>query len=251
MTNFKKPNRMKKLWDNFLSVKRSVNFLLMTAIILIVFVDFIADSWRPFFPKAHEIGRIVVELSIAYVVSYIFYFLVIHLKEIEDKRNIYEYCAPRTRRVFYNAKSIIAVMGDKASIKIKGDYPTKGELDAILRKINPNDFQLTNSTKQPRTNIIVYLESQKEDTLKAIEAILSKMFFLETEHVKLLTRISNCNYFSILEKNLNLEKYPDNDLTFLGQYMMEYIQDVIILNTYFDKHLDKYNIRYRIEGQTG
>ena len=243
---------MKKYWANIRSVKGSVNALLIVAIILIVFIDFIADSWRPFLPKAHEIGQIITEFSIAYIVSYIFYFLVVHLKEIEDKRNIYEFCAPKTLRIFYNAKSITALLSDKTGIKIKGEYPTKDELDEILRKINPNDnYQLTNQVGYPKINFIVYLNIRRKDTLRAIDQILSKITFLESEHVKLLTRVANCDLFGSLEIYALAEKFSDDLPSLLSSSIYNYFQDVINLKAYYDIHLDKYNIKYRIKGQTG
>lgn len=239
-------------WENIISVRRGVNALLIVAIILIVFVDFIADSWTPFIPKAHDIGQIVVEFSIAYIVSYIFYFLVVHLKEIEDKRNIYEFCAPKTLRVFYNAKSIIAIMGDRSGIKICGEYPTREELDSILIKINPNTvYQLTNNIDYPKINFIVYLNLRRKDTLKAIDQILSKIIFLESEHVKLLTRVSNCNLFGSLEIYAMGENFPNDLPLLLSPAIYAYFQEVINLKAYYDKHLDKYNTLYRIDGQTG
>ena len=81
-----------KLYDYFKKVRKELKILLFISI-----VGYFLIVWLSTFPEiftgANKIGEFFSKLCIAYTTSFIFYFIVVHIKTERDKENVGEYVA--------------------------------------------------------------------------------------------------------------------------------------------------------------
>lgn len=88
---------MKKYFNN---IDKSLLIILIFSIIVIVSIDF----WLINIPEkvswGYEFGKILYPLCMAYIASFIFYFVTVHIKNVKDKNNIRPY-------IYKNATSVI------------------------------------------------------------------------------------------------------------------------------------------------
>ena len=62
--------------------------LFLTSLILIILIKFVFAEIDEFWQYGSKFGEIFYDLSIGYIVSYIFYYFVVFLKEVRGKSNV-------------------------------------------------------------------------------------------------------------------------------------------------------------------
>ncbi len=127
-----------KIYRNIASLRSDLSILFLAAIIFIILMNFWFVNIPEIFKGAGKIGQISYELSFAYVSAFIFYFLVVHLKDQKDKENLYNYISNKTLSVIGIAKSLINAIAKEANVNLANDYPNRSELNEICKLINPN-----------------------------------------------------------------------------------------------------------------
>ncbi len=185
---------------------------------------------------------ILYELSIAYISAFIFYFLVVYLKEKQDKKNVYGYISQQVSKVIWQAKGLANSLARGADIHL-GDsaFPNQEELAKICNSINPNAMApLVLGKIGNNATWLQFCEYYINRSNKASEKIMSKLQYIDSELVSKLVKIEECLYFdNILFCNNIWIKNPD---MWVFQWdLQEYFSLVKELEKYFELHLKKHS----------
>jgi len=125
---------------------------LITAIIAIVWINFFTCYFIQSLIKTdnNNLNRLIETIAISYLTSYIFYYVVVIMKEKQDKKIIMPFIADYTCVAMNNCMSFCLEMRISAGLTSTSSetgiynrglniYPNINELRAICNKINPNE----------------------------------------------------------------------------------------------------------------
>lgn len=218
--------------------KHILNILLFFSIVTVLINDIIFNETPEFISFGHELGTVLSNLSLAYIASYIFYYVVVVIKEKKDKSNIYSAVYEWTNQLVGRAYSvyheIISASGtnntdfDKKTI-------TKEQFRELCSLANPNDISRNTVLGSPSNlQLASYGNIIYNNAISNVGGLSDKIFnymlFLDTEHVRLINKILSST-FSIeasmllyATRNTNFSAYADN--------MYEFLEFVRELDTY-------------------
>jgi hypothetical protein len=232
-----------KRWiQYFTSVRTEINFLLGACLTTVIAIDFIFSNVPEVFQGGAKLGSIVDRLCLSYISSYIFFFLVVHIKSQKDKENLYPYIAKKTDRIIGDAKSMIEYFKQQASCQLEDQYPALSEVEEMCRSIAPHGrAPLIIGGLGNYATWLQYLNYSKRRTEESISKIYLKMQFLDSEYLGLVVNIQDCNLFWIIN-DLSGMTFPitNTDLSFIAKEIHQYFEYVKLLEEYAYRKLKDY-----------
>ncbi len=153
-----------------------LNFVFALSFIYVFLQILCFDNMPEYFPYTHKLGMLLHKISLSIIASYIFYFIVVHLKQKRDKLNI---------NVFVEEEVYSIIRKHKQ------------EIDSAEPSTVPN-YGID------KTIII--------EIVSIIKNIFLVMPFLDTELVKILSKILNSKYYLSVDKYYeeNISKSPND-----------------------------------------
>jgi hypothetical protein len=177
----------------------------------------------------------------SYISAFIFYFLVVHIKQQKDKENLYSYVSKKVHIINSSASGLISAISEASKITLAEKYPSKEELDIICKSINPNaNAPLILGPRDNYANWMQYFNYSKKRSNDATEKVFRKMPFLETELVNILARIEDNDFFTVLPHFTYDRPIGNQDITVFKQCLFSYFELIKELEKYADKKLFKY-----------
>lgn len=222
------------------SLRRDLLIIFLISILTIVLIDFWFINIPVLFKGGEKIGQIVYKLCFSYISAFIFYFLVVHLKNQKDKENLYSYISINTLKVIGQAKAVINESARSSNITLKGSYPDSLELKSICNAINPNsNSPLVLGRIGNYANWMQYFYYYKRRSNEATNKVLSKVQFLDSVLVHKLAKIEDCTHFDEITMFVNIP-IQNTDLSAFESGLSEYFDLIIDLERYYDKKLVEY-----------
>lgn len=225
--------KAEKLFQNITSIKFLFS-LVLVALMNILINDFFLFNIEEKIIGGAKIGKILYQLSLAYIGSFIFYFIVVYLKEKKDKYIIDPYISLKILSIISNGKILIKVLIIESSIELDNEYPTKNEMKEMCSKIDPN-----NKIKgwYNTTWIRLCKELRRESEME-MKSIYEKITFLDSKLIRLLTNIQT-------SKHYNYYKFENgnDDTTYLKNLNSDceelhlYIEHINQLEIYAEKNM--------------
>jgi hypothetical protein len=226
---------------NLTSLRKDLLVLFIISLITIFIIDFWLINIPEIFKGGAILGKIFYKLSFSYVSAFIFYFLVVHLKNQNDKKNLYSYVAQLTIRIIEEAKGMLNKLSESSNITLESNYPSKSELNKICSKINPNNqAPLLLNRNGEYANWIQFFEYHKIRSNEASNKILSKLQFLDSELVTKLAKIEDCGHFYLVSNLVKILPIKCDNLIILETDLFSYFEMIKDLEYYFDKKLKAY-----------
>jgi hypothetical protein len=232
-----------KRWiQYFTSVRTEINFLLGACLTTVIAIDFIFSNVPELFQGGAKLGAIVDRLCLSYISSYIFFFLVVHIKSQKDKENLYPYIAKKTYQVIGDAKRMNEDLKQQTNCQLSDKYPTLSEVEEMCLSIAPHSQSpLLIGHLGNYATWLQYLNYSKRRTEESISKIYQKMQFLDSEYLGLVVNIQDCTHFSMINDLSGLTYLiPNTNLSFLGKQLHQYFEYVKLLEEYADRKLKDY-----------
>lgn len=223
------------------TLRKDLGCLFIGTLLTIFLIDFRLIDIPEKFVGGYKLGQIIYNLCLSYVSAFIFYFLVVHIKEQEDKKNLYPYLSKKVYKVIKNALELISELAKASNTTIANKYPTTSELDSMCKNVNLNTNAPLLSGRRNYPIWIQYFNYLIKKSNNATDKIFKKMQFLDTELVNMLAEIEDSDFFFIVDYMANKnEPIKDSDLTFLQSSISEYFELIIQLEKYADNKLANY-----------
>ena len=226
---------MKQLYHYFVKVRTDLKILLVISIVTF----FILELWLKYVPAifngADKVGEFFSRLSTSYIAAFIFYFLVVHIKNLKDKENINEFVGHKVYAIITSAHLLIQPFQQKSDPKARFKYLDRQELSQLLYSVNKAATEAPFSIKNEKATWLQWYEYLKESTENNLNQILVRYTHLDAELIKLLTRIENSLFLTQWNLLYNLRA----DETF-GSYSIQihtYLNLISELEQYADKNL--------------
>ena len=178
----------------FIQKERILFYWFIVAICIITTRLFLLNK-KEFFPFGAEIGNTLASFSIGYIISYIFYFLVVFRKSQKDRKNVSDFLVEYLSYLTIQAYRDFNGLKMKSQIKTLMFPPSEDELVAVFRKLDPVN-SLCNKSSGGRYNWYDYLKFVLVETAnKYIAEVWQLLPYLDTELIRILNSLKESYMF--------------------------------------------------------
>ncbi len=231
-----------------LSQKRILNYLLILSVIIVILNDLVLNETPEIIWLGDELGAVLSNLSLAYIASYIFYYVVVVLKERKDKKNIYytvyEWTHHLIGRAYGVYNTIISASGVDPESSDKRTI-SRDQFKELCNRANPNAistnvFLGTANNPQPATYGQLIYDNAVSNVRAYTDRIFNYMPFLDSEHVRLINRLHSSTFFLVAQsftfptRNTDFSVYADNMYEFLV-----FVRELEVYNERVNKKLSE------------
>ncbi len=193
------------------------------------------------FSGAAILGEIFYNLSLAILASAIFYFVVIHLKDFYDKRDVFKIVSNRLNG-FINIRNRIQMeIVAKNNLPFDNKNISEDLIKEIFSKINPSDNSpvVIFPTKGKHTWLdFLILFSNK--SLDLIKDTYQFMPYLDKALLNLLYKIESSNFIVNLKSFDSTPNYEYADLTPFAKSFYNYSKIIDELDSYIEEKTKLY-----------
>jgi hypothetical protein len=227
-----------RIIKNLISLRKDLFIIFIISMFTILLIDFWLINIPELFTGGEKLGQIIYKLCFAYISAFIFYFLVIHLKNQKDKENLNDYISKNLALVIGQGKSLISSLARASNITLLGSYPTNNELNNICNVINPNaNAPLFLHNVNSNANWLQYFDYYKSRSNEATRKILSKLQFIDSVLVNKLAVIEDCSHFRDVSMFAHI-KISNTNLTAFIQSLKNYFELIEDLENYYKQHFN-------------
>ena len=225
---------MKNKVSFFRTIDKRLNIGLFVSFTCVVLVKFVFDRTQELFIGGAKLGSILSNLSLAFVASYIFYVVVVHMKHVKAKEHLNPYIEMSSRQVVLAIQELTHILIHNAGADPENTYPTEQELKEIGKKTHLQDPapEAERGFYQHINTMWDYFYHQKNISEKRIESILSLSQHLESDHIRLLLTIQESGFYNVL--NMFGDKKLNNDFSVLSSSLYKLSQSAKNLEEYCD-----------------
>ena len=154
------------------------------------------------FQGAYEIGVLFEAVLGSVVASYVFYVLVVHLKERRDKAVLYPFIEKHASRIIGECCSQLTEISKKAQTPVTLDDLSK--LTEAFSKIPPySDAPLIISQELNYANWFQYFDFHNSRTKESIRRLMDQLPYLEARLVNHISSIDDCTHFWGVKTSIN------------------------------------------------
>lgn len=190
--------------------------LAIVSIISIASKLFILDDIPEKFKFGQEVGEMYLQLCLAFISSYIFYFVVVHLRREKDRENVNSFVNPYIRSAGAQWKSQLKAMCESLGVSEPIGIPDEAFVADIFAKIGSKGrsplMKEYPSTYLSWFEYLWYYQSRVE---RFITIVLNKMPFLDSKLVQLLSELYECEHFTSMRFYVG-NRFANTDLSFLA-----------------------------------
>lgn len=230
---------MKIYLENYKTLRLELKYILYICVFLIFLIEFILSDIPELFPKASIIGNVVLKLCYSYISALIFYFLVVHFKRQNEKRNYYK-VLDRNLNVLLDQGISLSNTLKKISQEEVFDNMKLEDLKSVLQKIDPNtDFPNFIDILIGRINWFKYLLFQSQTAQKEIDLIFKNSMLIEAELISLLNELYKCHLFTQIYM-FSSGKFGNKSLDNFESIFQNYFERLDNIQKYKAKEIDKY-----------
>ena len=172
---------------------------------------------------AYELGIIFEAILASVIASYIFYLLVVHLKEIDDKIIIQPYLQRQLNAVLGSCTAQLNEISKTSGIKLELSGLTKDGVNSAFTKISPYSNAPLLISVQPNqyANWFQYFTHYENRTKQGIRKLLDQLPFLDASLVSAIAQIDDCSHFSTISFVLS-NRVRNEDLSAWSSTFFDY-----------------------------
>lgn len=209
-----------------LSAPPLLNKIVVVSLVVIAFKIFWLNRIPEYFAGFYQLGLIFEAVLASVLASYIFYLIVVHRKQLEDKKAILPSVNKLAQRLVADCKTQLREFEKATQITLDFEQLNKEDLKQALSKINPNDQTAPlHIYNKGQATWLEYLVHHSNRSSSHITSINPRMVFLEAQFAALLTDLELCHYFNHLGMVATTANAMRNtDLSFLSSSFYQYYQ---------------------------
>ncbi len=175
---------------------KTLNYLFVLSLIFVIAITFFSTKIPLLLSFGQEIEALTFRLSLSFLASYVFYFVVVHYKSYRDKQNLYPYVKDCTAVILNKYEELFNALKGKAYKDYEEHtYKTLNELsiDSIEKTLLLIDVRtnapLVSAHLGRNLNWMEYLVYTSNEIEKSIDDLLLVSSHLDSELIKILFQI--------------------------------------------------------------
>lgn len=224
-----------KIFRYIKTLPLALNIAIIISFISIVVIDFYLKDIEEIVSWGSEFGNIYYRVCLSMIASYVFYFIVIHLKSIKDKENVNKFISFKVSNILSTYNTQINEIKKLSNNIDEKKYFKLEELEKLFKNINPNaQAPLILGTKY--ATWMQYFQYNNKRTQKNINKIFVQMPFLDSELVDILAHIEDNHHFDIIDLISSLQ-FNNKSMESFASSFDRYANLCQKLEVYYDKKL--------------
>jgi hypothetical protein len=218
------------------TIPKTINWLALTSLCLLLLKVFVLNQIAEPFRGVHELGLVFEGVLASVLASYVFYLIVVHLKQTQDRRVIDPHVTRWAQLIVGDCKSQLADFEKGSGVKMGLETLTEQQVAEAFKKIAPYSEAPLVFSLTEHANWIQYLDWTRRRSQRYVSKIMSQVIFLEARFVSLLTKIDDGAHFSIVE-TLSHHPIKNPDLNVFAKSFFEHCEACKALDTYLQNHV--------------
>jgi len=213
-----------------------LNIGCIISLIMIILRIIFADTPELFKGGAIILDDILYDVSIAFIGSSFFYYLLVYIPANRDRKRIAIYTKYLSGLISFRGTNLIDALRQNVKINEKDEY-TSQDFDLICSTINPNNQApiIINTVNMTNGTWWDYFSNTYFELNKYLEKIMPYMYFMDSEHIELINNILKSGFYSTFSSMPNA-KYNNKDITFLRKDLQELYSLSKKLKKYIDNN---------------
>lgn len=181
------------------SASRPATYLAAGALAFLAAKVLVLNRWPAAVSAVYDLGVLVEAILASIVASYVFYLLVVHLKEMGDRTTVSPYIDRHTNRVVDDCERQLGHIGSASGTSLSLDNLTKQAVLIAFSKLAPYaEAPLVLGTVGNNANWLQYFDYYKTATRGSIARVFAQLIYLDARRVRLLAEIDDCSHFSAI-----------------------------------------------------
>lgn len=181
----------------------------------------------------HSLGVVAEGVLGSIVASYVFYIIVVHLKEQSDRDTVMPHVQTWARVIVRECNIQVSDISKKTGVHFDLATITSEQIGEAFKRIQPNSDAPLFLTQTKFANWLQYFNYYRLVSQKYSSKIMSQITFLDSGLVALVTKVDDCRHFGISEIGAN-GRVENEDMTVFSETFLEYCIACRQLNDHFD-----------------
>lgn len=213
------------------SIPLVANALAAVSLLLLIVKALLLNRISSLFVGAYELGLLVDSILTSVVASYVFYVLIVHFPQAEDRARVRPYLTKHIGYVLSDCRNQLSAIG------LPTTSVTLPLVTTAFAKLAPfGEAPMTFVPDGSAGNWLQYFEYWMAKTERSIGRVLTQLPFLEAELVALLTAIDDSGHFEHLRLTGSGVPVGNSDLTAWAPSFFEYYRSCEALRKFADGH---------------
>lgn len=221
-----------KIFSIFKSASRPATYLTAWSSAILLFKILALNQLQAPFEVLYDLGVLSDAILTSIVASYVFYLIVVHLKELNDQAAISPYVNQHSIRIVGECEQQISDIANASGSTLILETLTEQSLTVALANLAPySAAPLVLGSIGNNANWFQYFDFHKQRTKESINKIMAQLIYLDAKCVSLLVAVDDCSHFAIIPNFLFL-KINNPNLSGFGSTFYDYCQRCLELKKY-------------------
>ncbi len=205
------------------TIPATLNWAATGSLVALILKAFVFDRIAEPFPGLNGLGIVWEGVLVSIVASYIFYVIVVHLKDFNDRKYLYPFISIWTKRVVGICLVQLRDVSKTSGIELDFHKFTVEEIQIAFNAIDPhNDAPLLVGVNPFRyANWYEYFKFEREKSKKYFLELLTQLPYLDARLVSLMMAIEGSAHFVLSESCAGMP-FRNTDLASHSQSFFEY-----------------------------
>lgn len=216
-------------------IKYIIWFLFILSVTVIYLIEFKYNNTVERWDYGAELGKVISNLSLAFIASGIFYVFLVYFPKLMDKKHIYKHASQINFSIFLTGTSLFKEIYKPDGFIFFREIE-KEEFFKICETIGSNNyFSLFNTPDASfPINYRQHINTIRITIEKDIKVLFTYISHLEKEHIHLLNDLLYCQLMRNLDNYFKNENYSKNDASFepIKEALYDFYKKVISLRKY-------------------
>ena len=228
----------------FRGVKKCVKFVLAVplpvniALLISIFTLTLLVLLKTNIQLHSELYSVLYRLSLSIISSYVFYFIVVHIKSQRDKKNIHRVIDSYINRILTDYRFQKNGISRSVDFEFSDEFPKLEEIKECFSQVLPyGEAPLYNPQLGRSVTWLDCFYSLRNKSCEAIEKILRKSDYIDSKLVSILDDIENNNHFAFSKVMPNLP-HRNESLENWAEGFLDYTEKVKKLHEYRVKEIE-------------
>lgn len=184
------------------TIPTPLNWVVLASVIALSLKIIWLNKVPEIFAGAYEVGLISEAVIASIIASYIFYFFVVHIKEIKQKRSLYPFLEYWSRiAVKSNTRTLLSIAKDSGVESESCSY--QEGIDEAFSKVNPEERGAPMFIGTRRANWREFICHNADFIRDNLEKMAREPLLLDADMYQLMIKIQDGNYLSFAEMYRN------------------------------------------------
>lgn len=227
-------NRFLSFYDNYLKINWLIVLLLFFAIFAVIDIKLRFILLPPLFSKAHLFESEIYNLAIAYISSFVFYYIVVFLPERRNKRLHKNFIAGTINSLLISASHICyCIIKNNDETDYPYRRPSDTELNTIISRTSPSSSGhhiLDLSQGYNPITLWEYICHHRLEVLNYSQSISLKIPLIDHRLTSMFTQLENSALFKLAYTTGPV--FNSGQFGQLSIYIVEYFKELDQLSSY-------------------